>query len=115
MVDRPPLVIDGSHAGLLDWRRVGRSDPIHEVHREAAQQAQEACAGWRTRTDTFGCGVVRKSVWVNLTLCGHCWATFFLALWRDQTVGFAVPGLVTLVEVFCVTTTEWTPGNLFLF
>ncbi len=77
MVDRPPLVIDGSHGEFLDWGRGGRSDYIHEVHREAEQQAQETCAGCQMRTDTFECGAERKWMWVvNLTLYGHRWATF---------------------------------------
>ena len=31
---------------------------------------------------------------------------YFLVFCRDQIVGAAAPGLVTLIEVFCVATTE---------
>ena len=76
MVDRPPLVIDGSHGEFLDWGWVGRSGHTQKVRREAEQQAQEACAGCQTRTDTFGCGA-RKWMWVvHLTLYEHRGATF---------------------------------------
>ncbi len=76
MVDRPPLVIDGSHGEFLDWGRGGCSGHTHEVRREPEQQAQEACAGCQTRTDTFSCGA-RKWMWVvHLTLYEHRGAAF---------------------------------------
>ena len=59
---------------------------------------------WCQEVDVGGASDV---VWASLG--------YFLAPWRDQTVDVAALGLGTLMEVFCVTTAEWSAGNLFLF